>query len=665
MFTTTLVVALATAGLAHAAPADPAAPTEATAPYAPSPEEEDDDKDEAVAPSAESAASPRADAPAAKSGASSETRAPVAVTPAADDDDDDDEKDGESESRPAKLKTEWNGRIQTDLRFRPVDVGMTPWYDGRGFKAGVERNQNLLVGTLKGSYGRVDFKADVNLFLYGYTRDVEEFADLTRREKIDPYRLDIQNLYFEVENLFVKNFDLRVGQQLVDWGVGDQFNPTNNLNSDDVEDVLLFGKQQGNFMVKGTYWMNEDWSHEAVLVPVFKPAVLPRSALLGLSRVDRIPVIDDTLRWRLMSENAAAMNNPLGSRNATIVTSAVPDLPDMSFQNMQFGYRIAGTIAEQDVSLSYYRGRFDFPVPYKNVVRQDLTRRCNPNNPNDCIDSTLGTEVHLMFPEMHVYGFNMTGEIGLLKKISERLFHSVGYRLEAALIVPQKTTFQIDRGPITLAGGGQSIAIPAGEYDYDGDGKPGGQLPLVTDGRAFAKWTVGLDYTFNEHFYLNGQWVHGMPDEFGAGDFLQEGYTLGASSVDVDTNTLVACAFAGDGGKCAHEYQRPRIGDYLVLGLDYKAMQQKLLLRVFTVLALNGIRETYFDFETNARAEQHHSLFSEKGFSAVIYPSVTYNFGNGLEMSAGTLAQVGKEWTKFGDPATGGTLVWTRANLAF
>ena len=54
---------------------------------------------------------------------------------------------------------------------------------------------------------------------------------------------------------------------------------------------------------------------------------------------------------------------------------------------------------------------------------------------DDCVASTLMTDVHLMYPKMHVYGFNMTGEIGLLKKLSERLFHGVGYRLEAALIV--------------------------------------------------------------------------------------------------------------------------------------------------------------------------------------------------------------------------------------
>ncbi len=584
----------------------------------------------------------------------------ASAPPAAGDGDGDGDGDEEPSSQPAKLKLEWNGRIQSDLRFRPSAVGVTPWYDGRGFSAGVERNQNLLSGSLSGSYGRVKMKVDANLYLYGYTRDVTGFSDLTRREKIDPYRIDIQNLYLEVEDLFVKHFDLRIGQQLVDWGVGDQFNPTNNLNADDIEDVLLFGKQQGNFMVKGTYWLNDEWFHEAVLVPVWKPAVLPRSAVLGLSRVDRIPVIEDQLRWKLITGNGVLLDNSLNSQNPTVVRDAVPDLPDTSFDNMQFGYRLAGTFLNQDVSLSYFRGRFDFPTPYKNVVTQDPTKRCNPNNANDCIDSTLMTDVHLMYPKMQVYGFNMTGEIGLLKWLNEKLFHSIGYRLEGALIVPQATTFAIQNGAFSLAG----FKTPAGEFDYDGDGKAGGKLPLVTDARPFAKWTVGLDYTLNESAYVNAQWVRGMVDEFGSGD-----YVLGGSFIEGKQVAQLQCLAGQFQNGCAaqfpHEYQRARIGDFLVAGLDWKALQQKLLLRMFTVIGLNGIHETFYDAAAGVRVAKNHSAFSSAGYTVVLYPSATYNFGGGLEMSLGVLAQLGQPWTKFGDPAAGGTMVWTRANFAF
>ncbi len=632
-----------------------AAKPDAAKPDAPKP---DGDKPKPDAPGPDATAADAAKDAGAKSDAK-------AAKPDAKEDDDDDDDDDKGKAAPSKLVLEWGGKLQSDLRFRPQNVGVTPWYDGRGLIAGVDRNQNLFGLRMKGALGRVNVKADIDFILYGYSRDVHEFSDLTRRERIDPYRFDVQNLYLEVEDLFVKHFDLRIGQQIIDWGVGDQFNPTNNLNADDVEDVLLFGKQQGNFMVKADYWLNEDWSHELVLVPIFKPALLPRSAELGLARIDRIPVLDDAIRRRLLAENSAAADSPLG-RNPTVVRTATPDLPDVSFQNMQFGYKIGGTVLDQDISLSYYRGRHDFPVPYRNHVSQDTTKRCNPNDASDCINSTLLNDVSLMYPRMHVYGLNLAGEVGWLKHISEKIFHSIGYRLEVALIVPDEVPhLTIQRDPISLGG----FAVPA-DSNYLGS-------PAIYENRAFAKWTLGLDYTFNEHVYTNVQWVHGFPDEFGAGDFTHPGYVVGAADVpaDLPIATKLGCALPEgqsfgsivhvDANQCAHEYLRPRLADYLVWGFDFKGFQQKLLVRIFTIFALNGIREVSYDPNAGELVTTYHSMFTKDGFSAVLYPEINYNFGNGLDLGAGVLAQLGKEWTKFGDPATGGTIVWSRGRFQF
>jgi len=60
-----------------------------------------------------------------------------------------------------------------------------------------------------------------------------------------------------------------------------------------------------------------------------------------------------------------------------------------------------------------------------------------------------------------------------------------------------------------------------------------------------------------------------------------------------------------------------------------------------------------------------HSPFSKEGFSAVIYPDFNYNFGNGLELGLGALIQLGKEYTKFGDAAAGGSLIFTRGRFSF
>ena len=65
------------------------------------------------------------------------------------------------------------------------------------------------------------------------------------------------------------------------------------------------------------------------------------------------------------------------------------------------------------------------------------------------------------------------------------------------------------------------------------------------------------------------------------------------------------------------------------------------------------------------RVRRKLSPFSSEGFSMVVFPEANYNFGNGLELGFGGLVFIGKEYTKFGDPAAGGHEIWLRARYSF
>jgi hypothetical protein len=557
-----------------------------------------------------------------------------------------------------ELTLDWSGKIQSDLRFRLQTVGIGAWYNRQELPAGVERNWNTANLRLDAKYGRFSAVADMYFVWSDYPERMTSMGDLSRIEKADPYRLETRGAYIEAKDLFVHGLDLRIGEQIVQWGVGDQFNPTNNINPDDLRDPLLFGRQAANFMVKADYWINEDWSITGVLVPIFKPALLPLSAGLGVAAVDRLPFTNAKIRQRVEAENAASatslVNNPVA------IGTITPSLPAPTFDNMQFAYRLAGTIGEQDVSLSYYLGRTDFPQPIANHVHQEAGKRCNPSNSSQCVDGLLRTDVTLAYPRMHVYGFNMTGEFNPFKWLSEDI-NGIGYRLEGALIVPTRQTIGLTQDALNLA-----FPQPAGEYDYDGDGKPGGPRPAVVDATPFLKWTLGLDYQFGEHVYVNAQWVHGLADEFGAGDWIHPGYTVRQSGVtSSDTDTVFRCALKKDGTLCAHEILRPRLGDYVVLGADFKFMNQAGTFRLFTIFDATGLVEESWDDEQGKRVQKKLSPFSPEGFSMVIFPELDYNFGNGLELSAGALFELGKSYTKFGDPAAGGSLLWTRGRFSF
>jgi hypothetical protein len=559
-------------------------------------------------------------------------------------------------------------KVESDLRFRLETKSAGGVVAQTSLPAGVERNQNLLGAKFSVSWENVKAVAQTDLVVYGYQSQLDGIGALSKAEETQPYRIDVNELYVEVQNLLVDGFHVRAGQQLVLWGVADQFNPTNLLNPDDLIDPLLFGKQLGNFMVKADYWVTDDFSLSAVLVPLFRPARLPTSAALGPAQVGRTPYTDTKLRWRNETERGAVsrfLNVPTVVDSITVIT------PEPQFENMQAAVRMAGTVFEQDVALSYYTGFHDFPVPIQNHTRQDPTGACGgPPFGGICTTEIGGgrllTDTTLGYPKMHAYGLNIAGEFNPFKLIDEGI-GGIGYRIEAALYVPRETKMKLTQEELVLGGG--AFRLPGGEYDYDFDGQPGGPRPTIVENTAFAKWTVGLDYTFPGNVYANLMWVHGLADEFGAGDWINGTKEVRDSGIvtrslndliNPDKGCVSLVPLSIDGRRCAREVLRPRLGDYLVAGVDVKWLDDQLLTRLFTILELSGYEMTRPSLG-GGRTTFKYPFYDDRGFSAVIFPEMAYNFGNGLELGLGALFNLGKSYTKFGDPASGGSLTFLRA----
>jgi hypothetical protein len=552
-----------------------------------------------------------------------------------------------------ELELRWGGRVQSDVRFRIQAKETGAFYNQLELPTGVARNENIFKVKLDALYGSYAGVVDVDFVWLGYPESLDGIADLSTRGNVDPYYLQVHAMYLEAANFFIEGLDLRIGQQQVKWGVGDQFNPTNTINPNDVEDVLLFGEQMANLMIKLDYAIWDMWTVSGVVVPIFQPALLPRSAPLGIAATDRYPFINEQLRHRIRSEQQ--LSRLLGW--PTAVDRAVPVMPDKSLENMQFAFRLSGTILDQDIAFSYYRGRTDFPQPFLNYTVQSpfAERQCNPQDATDCVNGLLDTVTSLGYPEIQVVGLNLSGEVDLLGWMSDSI-HPIGYRLELAVIFPEKRTIGMVQEEMDFV----IVTQPAGEYDYDGDGNPGGARPVVVDEIPFFKWVLGLDYSFGRHVYANLMWVHGLVDEFGIGYAVRQGESQS------DQSDLLTCQTSGDFRTCnSREILRQRLGDYIVFGLDFKFLDDRLLLRLFSILDLTGIEEAEWDRRAQRMIKKHSSFYTEKGFSMVIYPELGYNFGNGLEVGLGVLLQLGKEYTKFGDPAAGGSLAWARARFSF
>jgi len=57
-----------------------------------------------------------------------------------------------------------------------------------------------------------------------------EVNDQQSRSEMDPVRVELDEAYIAATGLGLKDLDFRIGKQRIQWGTGDQFNPTDNLN---------------------------------------------------------------------------------------------------------------------------------------------------------------------------------------------------------------------------------------------------------------------------------------------------------------------------------------------------------------------------------------------------------------------------------------------------
>lgn len=567
-----------------------------------------------------------------------------------------------------EVKLKVGGAISTDWRYRTETVQAGDWYQDYELPSQFYRSEQIFKLKLHARSRKVTGVADLDLVYLGMPQTELEIGELSQRQMVDPFRIEAHSLYLHARDVGgASGLDLRVGQQLVQWGAGDQFNPTNNLNADDLEDPLKFGDQLGNLMARADYYPGAGlWGVTGVLVPIFKPALLPDTGYLALAALDRIPVVEDELRWQLMSSQAFVKESPLVGF-PTIAGDLRTDLPEPTLGNMQFAFNLSGAIGMHDVALSYYRGRHDFPQGVRNHTEMDAGVRCNPADREDCVNGVFKTNVTLAYPRMQVLGFNGAGELNPLGWLGKSV-KPLGYRVEAAYIIPEATEIALTNDAFDLG----LYQQPAGEFDY---GLDGDRRPLVVPEGGFLKWVLGLDYTWNRHVYTNAQWVHGMPDEFGRGDWIWNGKVTRRATTIADGGedaeamaTLLGCVLASgdepvDAAPCVGEIRRNRIGDYAVVGNDF--MLGDALLRVFAIVDLTGAVSEAYDTESEERTTETLQWTSEEGGSVVLFPEFQYNFGNGFETAVGAMLLYGTDTSKFNEPAAGGDSVHVRAKYSF
>lgn len=185
-----------------------------------------------------------------------------------------------------------------------------------------------------------------------------------------------------------------------------------------------------------------------------------------------------------------------------LVVRAVNDsiiMPQNSIrETFKGGLKIKRQIAGYDVSLSYMYGLDGLPIAQRAVIVPAA----------EIGEVTVYTE--LFYPKRHIAGFDVSGAIG-----------EIGVWAEAAMFVPEQVTLVTD-----LSALGMSTV----------------ETVLLED-RPYVKLLAGMDYTFQNGFYINVQFLHGFVHERGSENL--EDYLLFGSEFEVLNEKIKIMPVAG------------------------------------------------------------------------------------------------------------------------
>jgi hypothetical protein len=145
------------------------------------------------------------------------------------------------------------------------------------------------------------------------------------------------------------------------------------------------------------------------------------------------------------------------------------------------GLKIERLLLGYDISFSYIYGRDDLPIARKITLIQTST------------PGTVDIEMELMYPRMHIVGFDLAGAIW-----------DAGIWGEAAVFIPEEVMLTTDLSQLGM----------------------GIHETVLLEDEPYVKYVVGTDYTFTHGIYLNVQYLHGFIHERGnakLGDYLMFG----------------------------------------------------------------------------------------------------------------------------------------------
>ena len=394
----------------------------------------------------------------------------------------------------------FGGYLSSDIRYAFDD-----WRGQRGEGPSWYMNRNDANFRLKLSPDpRVTGVVETRLRFYGFNK-ANDIPALSNRASIDPGDVRLEEAYFALRP--VTWMDIKIGRMIQTWGSADLFNPTDNLNARDFSDPLDYASKVPNQMIELDFYPTPWLTLTAVWVPVFKPSMLPPSASLGFAVEDDengcfvsapTPPLDRAQMKELSDLFATVPGNIVNGHNCSLVfpkTEVRTVEPALDIKNSQVAARARFQVGDLDLNLSYYYGRFTFPIAYTavaDVVPPGASGKASgfaTDTPEiDPSKYNVKYVAEVMYPRMQVAGIDFA--------YSAPWLFDVGLVGELAVIFPEQVDFAVKA---------LTPFLEKKEWTWRAVNVPS---------TPFIKATAGFDYSFGSWLYINAMYVRGFFDEF-------------------------------------------------------------------------------------------------------------------------------------------------------
>ena len=280
-------------------------------------------------------------------------------------------------------------------------------------------------------------------------KNFPEAGVLASPGQTEPFELSLYEAYVKINHFLLKNLDLTVGKQRIQWGTADKLNVVDNLNPLDFANFLTFDpdyylERRPQIALNFEYYPYKNSKLQFVWLPSRQYSPLPS----GFSE--------------MLKANLSDLPQPEINLNAE--TSAL--------KNTNYGLRLSTILAKVDVGLSYYRGNYSFPY----IQGVELS---NPIEPSS-------SQVYFKYPEKQVLGIDLSGEL-----------ESIGWWAEVARIQPESVSAWLDS---YLFMGGQFIPVVQ-------------RFTLMKKFYWQWIIGADYTFSIADGLYLNLQYLHGLFDE--------------------------------------------------------------------------------------------------------------------------------------------------------